>query len=348
MQMLVQSAPAMTLPIAAFTPSNPPPKLTSAVGELASEFAVELDGALAEASIEEPMDGVMPANELGLPLLVGPTVVPLVPPNAPVGLLPAGQSDLPSQEFTLAVVEIPEPARTSLPEAPVPTEIDIAIVEVEPSEDLGEAPDLGWEELVEVVPPDDGDDSLEETPEDDAASEAGHRGDAPEVQAMPLNGERRRIVAGSRVETPNGFKTRIDTHNVELANRIELMAATRAREGVVVQLEPENLGAITLLVAPEGSGVRTEIGATNEQVRAALEKSQPALQRQLELRGVAVASVSVSSETSNHHPRGGGSFGHRPQPQAFLRGNPLVTSFLEVAPLTRSRAVSASGLEIWI
>jgi flagellar hook-length control protein FliK len=150
-------------------------------------------------------------------------------------------------------------------------------------------------------------------------------------------------------------EVRLDTHNVvrELANRIELMAAAKSQQGVIVHLQPLDLGSITLLVKPESGGVSAEIGASNDQVRQALAQSQPQLSRHLELRGLTVTNVSVSAETSNRdsqrqpssqqqHPSFSSSAqsGHSALPRASQYGSP--------DPVARRSPSRATGVDLWI
>ncbi|MGV3618332.1 MAG: flagellar hook-length control protein FliK [Fimbriimonas sp.] len=161
-----------------------------------------------------------------------------------------------------------------------------------------------------------------------------------------------RADAPAKMETVRG-PTRLDTHNVvrELANRIELMAAAKNPEGVVIHLQPADLGSITLIVKPDsGEGVSAKVGASNDQVRQALEASQGTLTRQLELRGHVVASVSVSAETAQRDPQRqsqGQQSGFQPR-QFHSQASSRSPQYGSSDPIARPSRLKATGVDLWI
>ncbi len=84
----------------------------------------------------------------------------------------------------------------------------------------------------------------------------------------------------------------------QVADRIQLLAVTQQKEGVVVHLEPANLGSITLVVKAVASNISATVTASDEHVRAALDQSRDQLGQQLQARGYHLASVSVNSASS--------------------------------------------------
>ncbi len=104
----------------------------------------------------------------------------------------------------------------------------------------------------------------------------------------------------------------------QVADKLQALAASRSKEGVVVQLAPKALGSITLTLKNLGSGMEAHIAASDEHVRKALEQSRPDLIQSMQTRGYQVSSVTVSAQTSgstdgSHHPQG---FQPRPQNSA--------------------------------
>lgn len=279
----------------------------------------------------------------------------LIPPTAvtnPVVLAAAAAVEATSSTAPAAVGAISnasgatETTPAKLPKAPDDIRLDVAVVEVPPVEEPGVAAvEVPGEPFTEEDP------LLEELPEEPSV-----KPEEPADTAEPLptgqnQVDSRPIRAGSHVNTPEGPQLRLDTHNMvrELADRLQMMAAARQKEGVVVQLEPPNLGQITLLVKPEGNAVTAEISATHDQVRQALIDSQPQLQRRLELRGVVVADVSVSAETSNHNPqkRSGDHSPDRPiSPSSFASEGSKGVSAASAPVVKRIRR--AKGLDLWI
>lgn len=344
-----------------------------AVGETgADEFTACLEGA--QAALESPG---MPTEEVapvadGELAAVAPTPTGDVRNLAPAlmaqiqGIQPAaiapeaGTFILPRGGTPQTIGQVSTPQLTQapktdvkpslLPEPPGSMEMSVEVVQVEPFE-VAKSPELGGGETFIAPTP-----SLETT-------EGGDE-EAPEPDSDPAAGETAKIElkGEAKTETPlraegpvkaEGVKpeTRLDTHNVirELANRIELMAAAKSPQGVLVHLSPPDLGSITLLVKPEsGGGVSAEMGASNDQVRKALQGSQQTLTRQLELRGVIVANVSVSAETSNYNPqRQGQQSAYSPrqfnQPSTFQ-----APGYGSHDPVARPSRLKTSGVDLWI
>lgn len=365
MQKLAEPAP-IVMHILVQLPQNP--KVASAApvstdAETAA-FGKAMESAIAETDApvvpgddlevtDAPAAPAMPADPFPGALAVAMVSNPTVQAAVSVQAEPVGQP-APNvlKSPPVAMGEAASTPTADFPEAPRGVRLDIAVVEVPPQEDHESA-------VIEV----------DEEPEVDLESEEvlvdGEELEEP-IRDLPTESESRRsddfsssngaetvkIQAGERIETPQGFEVRIDNHRLvrELADRLEVMAAAHQKEGVLVQMEPPELGHITLLVKPEANGsVSAEITATHDQVRHALETSQPEIQKRLELRGVAVASVSVSSEASNYQPKdnpnqpsGREAASRRIEP-ARSQTESLTTS---TQPIRRFRR--SSGVDLWI
>ncbi|MCX7799891.1 MAG: flagellar hook-length control protein FliK [Fimbriimonadales bacterium] len=86
----------------------------------------------------------------------------------------------------------------------------------------------------------------------------------------------------------------------QVADRLLLLAASRRREPVTVRLEPKDLGVLTITVVQSDGQVDATLAASNEQVRAALQSSAPALQQSLEARGLQLGQLNIESQTTGH------------------------------------------------
>lgn len=99
----------------------------------------------------------------------------------------------------------------------------------------------------------------------------------------------------------------------QVADRIEMMAATRPKDGITIHLNPVDLGSITMTVKAVGSLVDTQILASNDNVRDALEQSRPQLAAQMHSRGFQLNNVTLGSQS--HNPNGMGESMTRQQQQ---------------------------------
>lgn len=107
-----------------------------------------------------------------------------------------------------------------------------------------------------------------------------------------------------RVETTTEIKparevTQTDLKAVikQVSDRIEILAA-RPREAVTIHLRPQDLGTITLTVKAVGNLIDTQIAASDQGVRKALEQNHSHLAASLEQRGYTVNQISVSNSSS--------------------------------------------------
>jgi flagellar hook-length control protein FliK len=90
----------------------------------------------------------------------------------------------------------------------------------------------------------------------------------------------------------------------QIADRMELLAATRPKQGVTIQLQPEHLGEIVMTVKALGSSVDAQISASDERVRTALQQNGSMLVQAMNQRGIKLENVSISAQlqqsTSGH------------------------------------------------
>ncbi|MBS1712707.1 MAG: flagellar hook-length control protein FliK [Armatimonadetes bacterium] len=97
-------------------------------------------------------------------------------------------------------------------------------------------------------------------------------------------------------------KETVDSVHRQVADRIETMVSGRRSGSVTVKLNPTDLGTITLTVKNLGSRVDTEIKASNEDVRLALQAHRQDLVQNVESRGLTMNSFNVGQDAQ---PQGG-------------------------------------------
>lgn len=85
----------------------------------------------------------------------------------------------------------------------------------------------------------------------------------------------------------------------QVADRMQMLAAARPKNGVTIHLNPDNLGTVTVIVKAIGQQVSTEMFASDDRVRNALDQNQTRLTEAMSSRGFQLQSVTVSDQT-NH------------------------------------------------
>jgi flagellar hook-length control protein FliK len=138
----------------------------------------------------------------------------------------------------------------------------------------------------------------------------------------------------------------------QISDRMELLAATKPRNGVTIQLQPAHLGSITMTIKSMGSSVEAEISASNDNVRLALEQNRSLLGQSMEQRGIKLESVSIAPQpqmTNSSHREA------QQQPQQQQHANPHHTrqnsfSGTGTAPVHQARQTvrSVEGVDFWI
>jgi flagellar hook-length control protein FliK len=136
----------------------------------------------------------------------------------------------------------------------------------------------------------------------------------------------------------------------QVADRLEMLAAVRPKNGVTIRLEPEHLGVVTVRMLGSNRAVEAELSASNDSVRAALQSHRNELTSSLESRGIAVQALSVSSDAaSSATDQQGGLLQQeesRPRtPTSFRQEAPTHPFTLDSA---RKSMRSASGVDLWI
>jgi flagellar hook-length control protein FliK len=136
----------------------------------------------------------------------------------------------------------------------------------------------------------------------------------------------------------------------QVADRIELLAAAKPRNGVTVRLEPEEFGTITLIVRAHGNAVDAEVFAANDEVRKALDASRALLGSSLQARGITLQTLTVDTQAATFQAPADQSARQAPTPQpgtapAFFAAVDSNGS-LDLATL-RSFARKSDGIDIW-
>jgi hypothetical protein len=138
----------------------------------------------------------------------------------------------------------------------------------------------------------------------------------------------------------------------QVSDRIEILAA-RPREAVTIHLKPQDLGTITLTVKAVGNLIDTQIAASDQGVRQALEQNHSHLAASLEQRGFTVNQISVSNtsglntETQARHQQNQ----QQQQPNQQARqatthqfGTNVPTDLAQARQFARK----ATGVDLWI
>lgn len=133
----------------------------------------------------------------------------------------------------------------------------------------------------------------------------------------------------------------------QVADKLQALAASRSKEGVIVQLAPKALGTITLTVKSQGSSVDANISATDDQVRKAIELSRPDLAQAMQSRGYHLISVTVSTGPgpSGQNPDHQQLAQPRPQPQPLI--DPPRSESAK-APVRIASPATPNGVDVWI
>jgi flagellar hook-length control protein FliK len=85
----------------------------------------------------------------------------------------------------------------------------------------------------------------------------------------------------------------------QVADKLQMLAAARPRNGVTIHLNPDSLGSITVVVKSIGRLVDTQLTASDPRVREALDQNQTRLIEAMDARGFQIQSVQVSQQSSN-------------------------------------------------
>ncbi len=105
--------------------------------------------------------------------------------------------------------------------------------------------------------------------------------------------------AGSTVKPAALPPAEIDLVVKQVADKLQMLAAARPKNGVTIHLNPQDLGSITVVVRSIGRMVDTQLTASDARVADALDQNQTRLIEMMDSRGFQVQSVTVSQQ-SNH------------------------------------------------
>lgn len=144
---------------------------------------------------------------------------------------------------------------------------------------------------------------------------------------------------------------------MQVADRLHMLAATRAKGGVVIHLQPGHLGTITLTVRTEGGALRADIAASNDAVRVALEQNRPTLGAALHDSRLNLDNVTISTQTqtplwgTGAAPQQQRQPSSQPQPQPQPRHvapRTQTTVPSEIIATRPSTASAGAGVDLWI
>lgn len=202
-------------------------------------------------------------------------------------------------------------------------------------------------------------------------SETGSKGSDTDVSVPTVNAvATTETKAATAVEAPKAADAANNVDRTQLvrqvSDRIQLLAATRPKEGVVVHLDPPDMGSLSLIVKAGVHGVDASISASNDHVRKALEQSRSELGQSLQNRGITLNSVNVTSQNPGNGQGQGSSMSMDAQTarqqhnqQQGQSGNPgsspnasTLTSGFAERTVVSDRQVRASrnanALDLWI
>lgn len=163
-----------------------------------------------------------------------------------------------------------------------------------------------------------------EAPEDEAPPELGPQSRSSHFEAK--DGQLQK--APAQIEGPAPIN-----HRAKMLDHLDMIAAKSAKIEVKIEMNPLDLGPMTLEVSQDGKEIKAHAIVENPALRLALDRSQAHLTAALSEAGMNLTDFSMESGPQQEQP------GHQ------LAG--FVPKSLTQGP-TQSRQTSGSGLEIWI
>ncbi len=123
----------------------------------------------------------------------------------------------------------------------------------------------------------------------------------PSEESISVNFDTSKPVASSTtVAGPVGLpKSQTQAVIRQLTDRIEFMAAAKPKDGIVIHLQPSELGSVSMVVKTAGKMVDAQIFASNSNVREALEQSKSQLAESVQHRGYQLNAVTVGAQAQN-------------------------------------------------
>ena len=104
----------------------------------------------------------------------------------------------------------------------------------------------------------------------------------------------------------------------QVTDRIQLLAASRPKEGVTIELQPPSLGTITVNLKDVSHSLQAQLTASSGQVKEALDSSKEDLNSRLKAHGISVGQIQVTStsQTATDGRLGGQSHSGNPGGQS--------------------------------
>jgi len=144
----------------------------------------------------------------------------------------------------------------------------------------------------------------------------------------------------------------------QIVDRVETLAAAHRPGGVLVRLDPQDLGTIILTVKSIGDQIEANIVASDDRVRTALDTSRSHLAQALEAKGFSLKSVAVTEASSTQtqaelsSQNRGQSHQQSRQDQQALRQQSNMWVYAYNAPSSASSQggfvrSSQAGLDLW-
>lgn len=127
-----------------------------------------------------------------------------------------------------------------------------------------------------------------------------------EIEEKKIDDDKKNLHLSSAVNiaTPDLTKPSLKPEEAELvvkqvADKIQLLAAARPRNGVTIHLNPDDLGSITVVIKSVGRVVDTQITASDPRVSEALDQNRLRLAEAMDSKGYQLQSVSVSQQSGH-------------------------------------------------
>jgi len=141
----------------------------------------------------------------------------------------------------------------------------------------------------------------------------------------------------------------------QIADKMQLLAATQSKDGITIQLQPDSLGTISMTVKSMAGTVQAHIAASNDNVRTALEQNRSLLGQAMSERGLKLEAVSIAAQTQTSTSAQRQS-AQQQQAQGQGQRSQTSTSAPGDGASTRSGAIQAAraatrgvdGVDLWI
>ncbi len=195
---------------------------------------------------------------------------------------------------------------------------------------------------------------------DDAPSEDAPSQDAPQDPTVQSSAAPTARTAATERPDAGTDRPSVDRHLVvrQVAERIENLVASRPKDGVVVHLEPRDLGTVTLVVKGLQGALDVQVSASDDRVRESLNSSRPELAQALAPRGIelrelrvstAPASTTSSSTSNGSNPNGGNpNSNSEGRPQSPSSSPTLVKASSAETSAPRSARSTGRGVDLLV